>query len=75
MRHLRIFNTVKVLQGEQVTERDLQNIKYAGLCTLSQSGTNKSLIDALICASKLGITCMNVVNVEDSPVTRVIAEI
>ena len=43
--------------------------------TLSQSGTDKHLIDGIITASKLGVTCINVVNVEDSPITRVIQEV
>jgi len=58
-----------------VTERELSKIKYAGLMTVSQSGTGKDLIDGVINATKLGVSCINVVNVEDSPITRIIQEI
>ena len=72
MRHLRIFNSVKVLSGEQINKREISKLRYAGFMTLSQSGDARNLIDGIITASKLGVSCINVVNVEDSPITRVI---
>ena len=71
MRHLRIFNSVKVLPGEQMCKKEIEKLRYAGFLTLSQSGDAQNLIDGITTASKLGITCINVVNVEDSPITRV----
>jgi len=50
-------------------------LRYAGFLTLSQSGNDKGLINGIITASKLGVSCINVVNVEDSPITRVIQEV
>jgi glucosamine 6-phosphate synthetase-like amidotransferase/phosphosugar isomerase protein len=72
MRHLQCFNSVKVLSGSQMCKREVQHLKYAGLLTLSQRGDSKDLISGIITANKLGVTCINVVNVEDSPITRVI---
>jgi len=48
MRHLRIFNSIKVLQGNEMSKRELEHLRYAGLLTLSQSGDNKSLIEGII---------------------------
>jgi len=39
--------------------------------TLSQSGESMYLINALSQARSLDLTCINVVNVEDSPITKV----
>lgn len=75
MRHLRIFNSVKVLSGDEMSKQEMQNLRYAGFLTLSQSGDAKNLIDGIITAAKLGVSCINVVNVEDSPITKVIAEV
>ena len=43
--------------------------------TLSQSGEDDSLIEGLKKAAVAGLTCMNVVNVVDSPITRALAEL
>ena len=43
--------------------------------TLSQSGGSENLVSGVKHAASLGITCINVVNVEDSAVTRVINEL
>jgi len=75
MRHLQIFNTVKVLSGTEMSKSELERIKYSGFLTLSQSGDSKYLVDGIKMATKLGVTCINVVNTEDSPITRVISEI
>ena len=75
MRHLRNFNSVKVLSGTEMCRREIEHMRYAGFLTLSQSGDAKNLIDGIITASRLGVTCINIVNVEDSPITRVIQEV
>ena len=75
MRHLQIFNSVKVLHGDEMSKREVDTLKYAGFLTLSQAGDAKNLINGIITASKLGVSCINVVNVEDSPITRVIQEV
>jgi len=75
MRHLEIFNTVKVISGTEMSKSELERIKYSGFLTLSQSGDSKNLVNGIITATKLGVTCINVVNTEDSPITRVISEI
>lgn len=74
MRHLQNFNSVKVLSGTEMCSKEIEHTRYAGFLTLSQSGDAKDLINGIITASKLGVTCINVVNVEDSPITRVIQE-
>jgi len=48
LRHLRIFNSVKVLEGSAMRKQELEHVKYAGLLTLSQSGDNKDLINGII---------------------------
>jgi glucosamine 6-phosphate synthetase-like amidotransferase/phosphosugar isomerase protein len=63
-----------VHEGLDLGKQDLQRVKYAGYLSLSQSGQSESLIKGVQEAIALGITCMNVVNVEDSPLTRVISE-
>lgn len=50
-------------------------MKYGGFLTLTQSGSDKDLQDALALAFKNNMTCFNVVNMENSPITRVIDEI
>jgi len=74
MRHLQNFNSVKVLSGTEMSRKEIEHTRYAGFLTLSQSGDAKDLINGIITANKLGVTCINVVNVEDSPITRVIQE-
>ena len=75
MRNLRTFNTVKVISGEDMSKRELESLKYAGFMTLSQSGDSPHLLNGIIQATKLGVSCINIVNVEDSPITRVIQEL
>ena len=74
LKHLEIFNSVKVHSGLDISLLDLQRVKFAGYLTLSQSGHSPSLIKGVQDAISLGITCMNVVNSEDSPLTRVVNE-
>ena len=75
LKHLQVFNTVKVLESHEIQNSDLQRVKYAGYLTLSQSGEGKSLINGVKSAVQQGITCINVVNVEGSPLTKVISEL
>lgn len=35
LKHLQVFNTVKVLEGHEIQNSDLQRVKYAGYLTLS----------------------------------------
>ena len=35
MKHLRTFNTVKVIDGNDIRKSDLEQIKYGGYLTLS----------------------------------------
>ena len=72
MKYLQTFNSVRVFDGDAISRRELQCVKNSGLLTLSQGGDKKNLINGIIDASKMGVTCINVVNVEDSPITRVI---
>jgi fructoselysine-6-P-deglycase FrlB-like protein len=71
MRELRIFNTVRVFDGYEIKRGDLERLRFGGYLTLSQSGESPVLINALKMAKELELSCMNVVNVEDSPITKV----
>ena len=48
MRHLRIFDTVRVISGEENSKREIEGVKHAGFMTLSQSGEMQNLIDGII---------------------------
>lgn len=71
MKHLKCFNTVKVFDGNDIRKSDLDHAKYGGYLTLSQSGSSKYLVDALKKAKELNLTCINVLNVEDSAIAKV----
>jgi len=75
MRELGIFNTVRIIDPMEISHRDFKDIKYGGLLTLSQSGDDKDLIEALRLAYKSNLTCFNVVNQENSPITKTIEKI
>ena len=62
---------MKVFDGHEVKKTDLDNLKYGGYLTLTQAGTSQALINALKIAKEMELTCVNVVNVEDSPITKV----
>ena len=66
MKHLKCLNTVKVFDANDLRESDLEYLKYGGYLTLSQSGSSKYLVNGYKMAKKLNLTCINVVNVEDS---------
>lgn len=46
-------------------------MKLGGYLTLSQSGESQVLLNAIKMAKQAELTCINVVNVEDSPITKV----
>lgn len=71
MKELKIFNTVRVFDGHEIKRGDLERLRFGGYLTLSQSGESQVLINALKTAKELELTCINVVNVEDSPITKV----
>ena len=57
---------MKVFDANDLRESDLEYLKYGGYLTLSQSGSSKYLVNGYKMAKKLNLTCINVVNVEDS---------
>lgn len=69
MKSLKTFNTVKVFDGYDIKSGDLERLKFGGYCTVTQSGESSYLIDSLKVAKSLDLTCFNIVNVEDSPIT------
>lgn len=70
MRELKVFNTVRVFDGFELKRGDLERLRFGGYLTLSQSGESLVLVNALKMAKELELSCMNVVNVEDSPITK-----
>jgi len=60
--------------ADKVTSGDLERLKYGGYLTLSVEGSAKSLVRGIELASDLGLTCINIVNAEDSAITRVVPE-
>jgi fructoselysine-6-P-deglycase FrlB-like protein len=70
MRELRVFNTVKVKSSTDISEKDFNDYKYGGFLTVSQSGKGGDLLRALKKAYENHLTCFNIVNIEDSPLTN-----
>lgn len=75
MRQLGVFDTIRVADPQDLKANDFKDIKYGGFLTLSQTGSGKTLTKALRLAYENHLTCFNIVNIEDSPITRVIDEI
>jgi len=76
MRELEIFNTIRVIDtATPMTKSDFNEIKYGGFLTISQSGKATNLCEALKLAYKHNLTCFNIVNMEDSDITRVIDDL
>lgn len=71
MKTLQCFNTIRVFDGHDIKRGDLERLQFGGYLTLSQSGESHHLIESLRAAKELELTCINVVNVEDSPITKV----
>jgi glucosamine 6-phosphate synthetase-like amidotransferase/phosphosugar isomerase protein len=70
MRELKIFNTVRVNYASSITEKCFRDYKYGGFLTVSQSGKGGDLLRALRKAYENHLTCFNIVNIEDSPLTN-----
>ena len=75
MRHLGVFDTVKTDEAKNFKKIDFKDLKYGGFLTVSQSGYGQHLSDALKMAYESHLTCFNIVNVEDSPITQVVDKI
>ena len=73
-KHLDVFNSVKVNLADKISKGDLERLKYGGYLTLSIDGSSKALVKGIDTASDLGLTCINIVNTEDSAITRVVSE-
>jgi len=72
MKQLQIFDTIRVCDPVDLTKVDFKDIKYGGFLAVSQSGESNELAKALKLAFQHNFTCTNIVNVEDSPITKVI---
>ncbi len=75
MRDLGIFNTIRVVNPKELSDADFKDVRYGGFLTLSQSGDDENLIQGMRMAYKNNLTCFNVVNSENSPITNVIDQI
>mmetsp|Transcript_10296 Transcript_10296/g.15729 ORF Transcript_10296/g.15729 Transcript_10296/m.15729 type:complete len:227 (+) Transcript_10296:1094-1774(+) len=75
MRDLGIFNTVRVINPKELSASEFKDVRYGGFLTLSQSGNDEHLISGLRLAYKSNLTCFNVVNSENSPITNVVDQI
>jgi fructoselysine-6-P-deglycase FrlB-like protein len=74
-KQLGIFDTIRVCDPADLRKVDFKDIKYGGFLAVSQSGVGKNLHAALTLAYESNFTCFNIVNVEDSPITKVIDNI
>lgn len=75
MKELDIFNTIRISDPSELKPNDFKEMKYGGFLTLTQSGNGKDLAEALRMAYKNDMTCFNIVNMENSPITQVIDKI
>lgn len=75
MRQLECFNTVRCIDADEITKTDFNDMKYGGFLSITQSGEDKNIIRAMRMAYKMNLTCFNVVNVENSPITKLIDQI
>jgi len=75
MKELGIFNTIRLVNPGDFNENDLKDIKFGGFLTLTQSGNDKEMINTLRLAYKNNLTCFNIVNEENSPITTTIDEV
>lgn len=75
MRELEIFNSVSVFDPSEINPLMLSDLRYGGFLTVTQSGSGKASIDALKMAYQKNLTCLNVVNIESSPITKAIDEV
>lgn len=75
MRQLEIFNTIRCIDSDEIMKQDFVDMKYGGFLSITQSGEDKNIIKAMKMAYKNNLTCFNVVNVENSPITKLIDQI
>ena len=75
MRELDIFNFIRVVTPEEIRPLELASIKYGGFLTVTANGSNKALLNQIKTAYKTNLTCFNIVNTENSPITRIIDEL
>lgn len=75
MRQLECFNTVRCIDADEIGKTDFIDMKYGGFLSITQSGEDKNIIRAMRMAYKQNLTCFNVVNVENSPITKLIDQI
>ena len=75
MKELGIFNSVNVYQPAQISANYLRDLKYGGFMTVTNSGDGTNLLEAFKLAYSNKLTCFNVVNTENSPITKLIDEI
>lgn len=75
MRELGTFNTIRLVTPHDFSQQDVRDMKLGGFLTLTQSGNDKDLISALRLAYKNNLTCFNIVNEENSPITQVIDQV
>lgn len=73
-KQLKIFNTVRVVTPYDVNPLLFKNIKNGGFLTLSRNGADIHLVKAIKLAYHSDITCMNIVNQVESPVTKAVDE-
>lgn len=58
------------MNSTKISQRDFKDIKYGGFLTVSQSGKGEALLKSLSHAFKNNLTCFNIINIEDSPLTQ-----
>jgi len=75
MRELDIFNFIRVVTPEELRPLELQSLKYGGFLTVTANGSHKALLSQIKTAYKTNLTCFNIVNVENSPITKIIDEL
>jgi len=75
MRELGVFNIVRVMMPHEIRPTDLKDIKYGGFLSLSQGGCSSTVIEAVKNAYRANLTCFNIVNVENSPITYVLDQV
>lgn len=74
-KQLKVFDTVRVVSPHDVNPLLFKNIKQGGFLTVSKNGGDANLVKAVKLAYMSELTCMNVVNQVNSPVTKAIDEV
>jgi len=58
------------LNAGAINDTYFKELKYGGFLTVSQSGKGEQLMKAMRLAFDHHLTCFNIVNIEDSPITQ-----